>query len=75
MIRRISPDFAYYLKTRGAYSDFIYYTKRTTNPIEKLTWFDWEKTKQGHDYWRDLIYGFMTYLQHKYHTNAVIFEN
>ena len=72
MNRRISQDFAFYLKKKGAYSSFIFYTKRTTNPYEMLDWFKWENTKQGYEYWKELLWGFAEYLTQKYYTNSVI---
>lgn len=76
MTRRISQDFAYYLKKNGVYSNFVFYTKRTTDPAEMVSWFNWRNTKQGYKYWQDiLIWGFSAYLLEKYHTNSVIFNN
>lgn len=74
MTRRITPDFAYYLKKKGAYSDFVFYTKRTTDPSEMVVWFNWDETKQGYQYWKNVLFGFGEYLQQKYCTNAVKFN-
>jgi hypothetical protein len=61
----ISKDFAYYLKQRHAFSNFVRYTKRDE---EHVTWcyFNWDDTKEGVAYWQDIFNGFIPFIEKKY---------
>ena len=61
----ISKDFAYYLKQRRAFSNFVRYTKRDEGHV---TWcyFKWDDTKEGVAYWQDIFNGFIPFIEKKY---------
>lgn len=64
----ITRDFAYFLKSNGVYSNFVYYAKRNK---DSYYWFDWNKTREGHAYWARVFNNFDTWLVHKYITTAI----
>lgn len=61
----ISKDFAYYLKQRRAFSNFVRYTKRDEGHV---TWcyFNWDDTTEGVAYWQEIFNGFIPFIEKKY---------
>lgn len=61
----ISKDFAYYLKQKRAFSNFVRYTKRDKGHV---TWcyFNWDDTTEGVAYWQDIFNGFIPFIEKKY---------
>ena len=71
MTQGISPDFAFYLKEKKAYSNFIANTKLNRRP-QQLGFFKWADTTEGYDYWNEIFSGFITFLREKYEWDKII---
>ena len=71
MTQNISKDYAYFLKMEKAYSNFMVNTRKCDNPYQ-LGYFDWKKTPQGYEYWCNLNYKFIRFLNKKYNCDVVM---
>lgn len=73
MTQEISQDFAFYLKSKGVYSNFIINAKRNKNQ-QQSGFFRWTDTTEGHDFWKNIFEGFVDFLNKKYNYKEVINE-
>jgi hypothetical protein len=71
MTQEISHDFAFYLKSKGVYSNFIANAKKKEYP-HPFNYFEWKNTVEGYDYWHDIFNGFVDFLLGKYKCEEVI---
>ena len=71
MTQEISQDFAFYLKERKAYPNFIANAKLNRSP-NQLGFFKWSDTTEGYDYWHGIFSGFISFLREKYEWDKIM---